>query len=525
MERLNGVMQDVAKNLLKVFEGNVLSMKQVDIMTAEIRKGIVLLDKGMAFFGVPLEEALPTRPVVAFDFIDDSGPSSGNAVTHNDGGYKGKAVDQPMPNHEAATPTLRREVPREVHAPVFGGSFSDQTIVMGPMLQRDITNICKSAPTITRPATSSRLSPDAVPYYPLSLRGRGRGQPGHGLRTYGAAGSRGHGAASRKLARLGDTTNEVRSTGRQRRAPRLVPQPVHMPEKGITFPPYIHSRINITEDMNYQYEEAQAIAFIFGESLFEKAVLFKHCDKTLDREDFLSLHPGNVPSDLFLDLIAQKTTWKQKHATTTCVWSLPLRFSELCLSHDFEASDVVDHYKDSWLPTPTALRHIYVQLKEVLLPGKENHLYLMVVDIFCHKIWLFDCYQTVESVQGRIEAARKVAKVLDFALRVTYNKYNVLEGKPPMNEWSTEMVPGIPNMNSCNMDKIWMLLWLQMEEVLCMTTPAVGTNNIDALSDKIRIDTALALCDHEFHENRDHFKQRAMEDWNGKRACHVIFGD
>ncbi|MED6146547.1 hypothetical protein PIB30_035445 [Stylosanthes scabra] len=163
---------------------------------------------------------------------------------------------------------------------------------------------------------------------------------------------------------------------------------------------------------------------------------------------------------------------------------------ELCLSHDFEASDVVDHYKDSRLPTPTALRHIYVQLKE-----------------------------------GRIEAARKVAKVLDFALRVTYNKYNVLEGKPPMNEWSTEMVLGIPNMNSCNMDKIWMLLWLQMEEVLCMTTPAVGTNNIDALSDKIRIDTALALCDHEFNENKDHFKQRAMEDWNGKRECHVIFGD
>ncbi|MED6131243.1 hypothetical protein PIB30_007932 [Stylosanthes scabra] len=111
MERLNGIMQDVAKNILKVLE--------INIMTTEIRKGIVLLDKGMAYFGVSLEEAIPTRPVVASDFTADGGSSSGTAVTHNDGGHKEKAIDQPVPNYEVATPTLQREVKREVHVPVL----------------------------------------------------------------------------------------------------------------------------------------------------------------------------------------------------------------------------------------------------------------------------------------------------------------------------------------------------------------------------------------------------------------------
>ncbi|MED6131242.1 hypothetical protein PIB30_007931 [Stylosanthes scabra] len=298
-------------------------------------------------------------------------------------------------------------------------------------------------------------------------------QPTHGLQTYGAAGSHGNGEASRKLAQIGDTTTEVRSTGGQRREPRLVTQPVHVLDKGMTFPP-----------MNYRYEEAQAITFIFGESLFQNAVLFKNCDKTLDKEDFLSFHLGNVPSNLFLDLIAQKTTWKQKQATRTCVWSHPLRFSELCLSPDFEASHVVDHYKDSWLPTPIALRHISTDpcaAKGGLTSWEGGSPNLMMVDISRNKIWLFDCYPIVVTVQGRINSTRKVANVLDFALRVTYN--NVYIFSP----------------------------FLQ--------------NNIDALSDKIRIDIALAFCDHDFNENRNHFKQRAMEDWNGKRTCHAVFGD
>ncbi|MED6127951.1 hypothetical protein PIB30_092973 [Stylosanthes scabra] len=62
----------------------------------------------------------------------------------------------------------------------------------------------------------------------------------------------------------------------------------------------------------------------------------------------------------------------------------------------------------------------------------------------------------------------------------------------------------------CRYDKMWVLLWLQMEEMF--TTNPASNKIIESLSDKIRLDTAVAIVIENFNIFTDEIAQAAMVD-------------
>ncbi|MED6107621.1 hypothetical protein PIB30_015581 [Stylosanthes scabra] len=141
---------------------------------------------------------------------------------------------------------------------------------------------------------------------------------------------------------------------------------------------YIICKFKILEKHKYTLQEAQMIAYLFTNTRNQAEVLFKRGSRKMDREDFATLCPGNEPSDYVME--------------------------------------------------------IYVQMKEVLHPSKENHLYLVVVDIPKTKIWIFNSFPSNDSGKTRIYAARGVATALDYIIRVGFHELDVLGDRPPLSK-------------------------------------------------------------------------------------------
>ncbi|MED6203831.1 hypothetical protein PIB30_003120 [Stylosanthes scabra] len=155
--------------------------------------------------------------------------------------------------------------------------------------------------------------------------------------------------------------------------------------------------------------------------------------------------------------------------------------------------DLFNMFKDEWLPKPNALRYIYVQMKEVLHPSKETHVYLMVADLTKSKVWIFDSFPSQENAKTRIFASSVVGSTLDHILRVGFHDLGVLNGKPPMHKWEPEFVLGVPNMGNPYKDKLWILLWLQMKQYFSESAFGTPKNHIDNVQNKVRMDTGLAF--------------------------------
>ncbi|MED6221341.1 hypothetical protein PIB30_053548 [Stylosanthes scabra] len=448
MIQLNATMADASKNLLQVLQGNVLGMKQVDIATGEMRRAISLVDACMAMVR---KSHILTSPVVVVSDVMTSGAESqgaGNENTQRD--PKGKAPVEYTSGVEIGD---SGGCARSGRAPCLVGGYGDQTIMLGPMLHEDASRLFNTIHAPMNTLTGSRSSMGVAPYVPMCV-----GAPEKEHSTVDPqCPEAGHldplNVYTRKMARIGDPPNDLKTPGRMKRYPRQEKVKSGCSSKGETFPHFIRSHVNVTPEMNLKLEDVQYLAYIFGDSLNPNEKLFKRNDRKLDREDFTSLHTGNDPSCYFLDLMAEKTTWTQNQLSRCTVWSLPLLFSELCTSPDFEIAHVIDHFMQGWFPRPTDLKYIYVQMKEMLRPSKVEHYYLMAVEISCSKIWLFDCFPSNETADGRKDAAKTVAKVLDTVLRINFAKHEILSQKTPMDQWDIDFVPGIPNMNCCNRDK------------------------------------------------------------------------
>ncbi|XLS85734.1 hypothetical protein HN51_035900 [Arachis hypogaea] len=329
----------------------------------------------------------------------------------------------------------------------------------------------------------------------------------------------------------------MKKSGKMRRAPRESASPMSSTTVGVTFPSFIRVKFKINKGMKYCIDEAQSIAYIFRKSMNPSEMLFKRGDMKLEREDFYCLQPGQEPSVYIMQLMAYKTSWTQSQLQQRIVWSLPLHFSEFILDLDIDGSQVVAFFFRDWLPRPAALRYIYIQMADKVHVTGEDHFYLVVVDINGGKMWLMDCYPTDDSIIRQKYAAKVVmsfpkpgiiaayvtcmfrARTLDYILKEKFSDLNLLGRRPPLAEWNPEFVLGIPNMGNCYKDKLWVLLWLQMEQYF--TLNPIGKkrhNNIDLLADKIRIDTALGFATEHFNQMRDEFLQRTVIDWNSKRT-------
>ncbi|MED6154845.1 hypothetical protein PIB30_000349 [Stylosanthes scabra] len=268
----------------------------------------------------------------------------------------------------------------------------------------------------------------------------------------------------------------------------------------------------------------------------------------MDREDFGTLLPGNEPSDYVMELMAFATAWTQTQLQETSHWSLPVHFSDFVLgvmlrlktyspsswmigSRDRRALDT-DNYgnrregKNILKNTTNLLNNIYVQMKEMNYTTKEElnyqikepHLYLMVVDIPRTKIWLFDSFPNNDAAKGRIYAATAMARVLDHIIRVGFHDIEVLGKRPPLDKWEPEFVLDVPNMGNPYKDKLWILLWLQMEQYFAEGTFSKPKSHIGNVSNKVRMDTALALVDDHLNELRTGIKARARKDWDDRRV-------
>ncbi|MED6118534.1 hypothetical protein PIB30_003750 [Stylosanthes scabra] len=314
--------------------------------------------------------------------------------------------------------------------------------------------------------------------------------------------------------RLGEDRSADRSQpGGRRRSSREPTWEVYGKKTvGVTFPSF-----KLTERYKYSLETAQTIAYIFADKLNAHEFLFKRGHRQMDREDFVTLLPGNEPVDYVMELMAFKTAWPMSQIQARTLWSLPSLFSDFVLGGDVTLEELFSLFKDEWLPKPTGLKYIYVQMKEVLYPSKETNLYLMVVDIPNQKTWLFDNFPTNDPTKTRIYAATAVATALDYFIRVGYKGVDILGDKPPLSKQIPEFVLGVPNMGNPYKDKLWVLLWLQMEHYFCENTFAHPENHIDNVGNKVRMDTALALVAEHVNELKVAVRGLASEDWERRR--------
>ncbi|MED6106633.1 hypothetical protein PIB30_006260 [Stylosanthes scabra] len=257
---------------------------------------------------------------------------------------------------------------------------------------------------------------------------------------------------------------------------------------GTVFPPFIRCRFKILEKYKYSQDQAESVTYIFGEKKDLHEVLFNRGTRQMDREDFGTLLPGNEPSDYLMELMAFKIAWIQNQLNETTFWSLPVIFS------------------------------IYVQMKELLQSSKEPHLYLIVVDIPKTKIWIFDSFPSHDAAKSRIYAATTVATALDHIIRVGFYDIDVLGQRPPLRGLEPEFVLGIPNMGNPYKDKLWILLWLQMEHYFSKGTFAKPKDHIDNVANKVRMDSAMALVNDFVNELRTDIKKRARKDWDDRRS-------
>ncbi|MED6119266.1 hypothetical protein PIB30_010191 [Stylosanthes scabra] len=168
-------------------------------------------------------------------------------------------------------------------------------------------------------------------------------------------------------------------------------------KSGVVFPSFIRCKFKIEERYKYSQEQAQAIAYIFGDKKDSHEVLFKRGSRQMDREDFGVLLPGNEPSDYVMEMMAFKTAWTQYQLQEISIWFLPVYFSDYVLRGDVSQEEVFSMFKDEWLPKPKGLRY---------------------------------------------------ATALDHIIRIGFLQVNVLGQRPPLQDWGPEFVLGIPNMGN-----------------------------------------------------------------------------
>ncbi|MED6144278.1 hypothetical protein PIB30_014138 [Stylosanthes scabra] len=282
---------------------------------------------------------------------------------------------------------------------------------------------------------------------------------------------------------------------------------------------FIRCKFKITPQHKYSIIEAHYIAYIFGTSLDPHQVLFRRGQRKMDREDLGTLFPGNEPSDYIMEMMAYKTAWTQPQLPQTTLWSLPVHFSEIVIGGDVCIERLISLFKLEWLPRPTNLRYIYVQMKEILQYSKEAHLYLMVVDIQNGKIWILDSFATNDAAKERILAVNVVVAALDRVLKDGFPGVNVLGKRPPLADWELEFVLGLPNMGNPYKDKIWVLLWLQMEHYFSLASVSQTQKLVDGVAEKIRLNIGLALVIEYFNELKVDISKLAVEDWEEKRKA------
>ncbi|MED6199889.1 hypothetical protein PIB30_080069 [Stylosanthes scabra] len=150
-------------------------------------------------------------------------------------------------------------------------------------------------------------------------------------------------------------------------------------------------------------------------------------------------------------------------------------------------------------------------MKDVDEVEKQHHLYLMVVEIQLGKIWMLDTFPTDEAAIPR-----------KYAVKFVFSDVNLLGRRPPLGDWNPEFALGILNVGNCRKDKLWVLLWLQMEQFFSLNPPGKKKNNIEDLSTKIRLDTALHLANDPFNMMEDEFMQRVAVDWTTRGAAAFI---
>ncbi|MED6160246.1 hypothetical protein PIB30_049735 [Stylosanthes scabra] len=310
------------------------------------------------------------------------------------------------------------------------------------------------------------------------------------------------------------TPEEKKRSGKMRKAQREPKWETFGEKIAVTFPTFIRCKFKITSQHKYNIHEAQYLAYIFESSLDPNEVLFRKGQRKMDREDLATLLPRNEPSDYIMEMMAYKTAWTQSQLPQTTLWSLPVHFSEIVIGGDVLPERLISLFKPEWLPRPTHLRYIYVQMKEILQHSKEAHLYLMVVDIQNGNIWILDNLASNDGAMERMMAVIVVATALDRVLEDGFPGLNVLGKRPPLATWQPEFV--------FYKDKIWVLLWLQMDQYFSLAYVNQSKKLVDGVAEKIRLDTGLALVTEHFNELKVDISKRAVEDWEDKRAASAL---
>ncbi|MED6146735.1 hypothetical protein PIB30_037458 [Stylosanthes scabra] len=508
LKALNTTLERHTQAQLALVNVTKTQLEVVAEMGNDVRSSVKIVEACLEAFvrpKTPSKEVVTEHVGVAVETLKEvtptTTPSNNVQVVDLCGGPASENTEPAIGNAEAH--------PKNSPGPI--SEWLDDTIMMGPVV--DLDDVVASSPGA---ATMENVS------VPPSIRRRLQvrlGDSAGGEETLSALRTK----AGSKGKMIEQSPEEAKRSGKLRRSARETTIQLYGYKKvGVVFPSHIRCKFKLLEKHKYSLGEAQMIAYIFADRRNQSEVLFKRDTRKMDREDFATLLLGNEPSDYIMELMAYRTSWTQMQILQKILWSLPIMFSDFVLGGELSLDDLFSFFKDEWLPTPTALKYIYVQMKEVLQPSKESHLYLMVVDIPKTKIWIFDSFTSNESAQGRIDAATSLAKALDHFIRVGFHELDVLGNRPHLHDWGPEIVLGVPNMGNPYKDKLWVLLWLQMDHYFSESAFTTPKSHIDNVGNKVRMDTGLSLVTETFNELKADVTELAKEEWNGRRGGHKI---
>ncbi|MED6152962.1 hypothetical protein PIB30_096989 [Stylosanthes scabra] len=125
----------------------------------------------------------------------------------------------------------------------------------------------------------------------------------------------------------GRSEEDMKSSGKMKKASRDKCSELNVVKQGETFPPFISSKMKIKVSMRYSLQAVQHAAYIFSDGMNPEEVLVRRGTKTLTKKNLFTLLSNNEPSDYIMEMMAYMTSWTQSQLPVKTVWSLPLQFS------------------------------------------------------------------------------------------------------------------------------------------------------------------------------------------------------
>ncbi|KAL4365086.1 hypothetical protein AHAS_Ahas07G0070900 [Arachis hypogaea] len=232
--------------------------------------------------------------------------------------------------------------------------------------------------------------------------------------------------------------------------------------------------------MKFIATELAVAAYIFARDLEQGEILYsgEHCHGP--RHAFWSLRPRQEVVDDVINLVATMLN-DERHDS---VWWLPTTFAQIALNPSTYCKETLAFIRQKYMKYVDETAKIYIPL------NKDQHWYLMVVDLREKALIYLDSAKDIDAREGRMDQMEYVAF---FLLRLLKDRkfYRKKESK-------------CPERLDCG---VWVTQWMQLSDLWT-------SYDLEIVNDTHRMQLAVDLVMSRANPIRSKICQRAVEYWD-----------